>query len=136
MPIIQKEKKILPTTKEGFKKFFQDKYVLALDRDENTLIYYKHLFPKSAIFNNSVEALAVSEIQKFDLFILELYQYPLSALEVLEKFKKLEKNSNTPTFLLCASVYNKELFEKFDYYLFKPVKALDLYFAAHNLIQK
>jgi CheY-like chemotaxis protein len=135
MPIIQKEKKILPTTKDEFKKFFANKYILALDRDEASLIYYKHLFPKSVIFNNSVEALAVSKIQKFDLLILELYQHPLSALEILEKFKKLEKNSNTPVLLLAGSIYNKELFDKFDYYLFKPVNPLDLYFAAHNLIQ-
>lgn len=135
MPLVFKPtKKILSTTNE-FKKFFEDKYVLALDRDEVSLIYYKSLFPKSVIFNNSVEALAVSKIQKFDLFILKLYQSPLSSLEILDKFKKLEKNSNTPVLFLAKSVINEELFDKCDYYLFKSHGPLDIYSAAHNLTQ-
>jgi CheY-like chemotaxis protein len=136
MPLVFKPTKKIFTTTSEFKKFFEDKYVLALDKDEASLIYYKSLFPKSVIFNNSVEALEVSKIQKLDLFILDLCQYPLNGVEVIEKFKKLEKNKETPSLLLTSTIYNKEFFEKFDYYLFKPVNVLDLYLAAHKLMQK
>lgn len=131
----QKEKKMLLTTKGDFKDFFSDKYILALDKDMASLVHYKNLFTKSVIFNNQVEAVNVTKIQKFDLFILELYQYPINGVKIL-KLLKDSMNYDTPALLITSSVFNEILFKHFDYYLFKPVKEMDIYYAAHKLIQK
>lgn len=121
----------------SFKKHFSETKVLALDRDYTNLIYYKKLFPNSIIFNNSVEALAVAKIYPFDLFITELYLYPIDGIEVSNKFKQFELNSKTPIIAVTGDVFCKpEIREKFDAFLLKPVLPLDFYEIVFEVINK
>lgn len=119
-----------------FKKQFADTRVLALDKDYTSLIYYKKLFPKAIIFNNPVEALAVAKIYQFDLFITELYLYPIDGIEVSEKFRKLTLNSKTPILTITSDGFCKpHVQEKFDAFLLKPANPLDIYETISKLLQ-
>jgi response regulator RpfG family c-di-GMP phosphodiesterase len=134
MSLIQKEAKP-PLALEKFKKRFSDIRVLALDKDYDSLVQYKKLFSKVVIFNNSVEALAAAEVQKFDLFILDFYQYPINGLEVLTQFHKLPLNIKTPTLFVTEGINDGEILLKLQNFLFKPIDALEFYLYVNILFK-
>jgi len=136
MNIIVKDDSKIELVK-NFKKYFEDTKVLALDKDYVSLIYYKKSFPKSIIFNNAVEAMIVAKLNKFDLFLIEVFEFPFETIDVLNEIRKTKLNEKTPILLLTqyASCDEKTL-NLFDGYMFKPVPLLDLYSKSKELIEK